>query len=426
MGHFSGGTSPAAERAICASPFADGARAGGRATRYPRGVSTTLLRDLALVDHERGRLSAGQSILVRSGRVVWIRPRDAEEDPGPDCQVVDASGTTAVPGMVDSHSHLTLPGGAHWMDRALDPTAELARTAEENAGLLHSAGVRWVRDVGSPDREGRPLALTLRDRWRGRPAFPEIRAAGTWITRAGSLPSGYAVEVEDGEGLLAAGRRQLDMGADMVKLYMDGPDPEESPFTESEVAALVVAAERRGSWVTAHSGTLVGARVAVRGGVASLEHGFQLDRDLAEEMAARGVALVSTLAVLESWRGFATTTTAARFASGAGRAAVAARREWARHAVRLADEAGVLIAAGTDFGGGSLRANQLAWEVQCLVECGMDPIRALAAATINGGRLLREPEAGRLREGGPADIVLVHGDPISDPAALWRVWRVLW
>ena len=94
--------------------------------------------------------------------------------------------------------------------------------------------------------------------------------------------------------------------------------------------------------------------------------------------------------------------------------------------MRLAYRAGVLLAAGTDFGGGSLRANQLAWEVQTLVAAGLPPATALAAATVNGGRVLGEPDAGRLREGGPADLVLVHGDPLSDPAALWRVWRTSW
>ena len=64
---------------------------------------------------------------------------------------------------------------------------------------------------------------------------------------------------------------------------------------------------------------------------------------------------------------------AARFASAEGRAALAERREAAHESVRLAPAAGVLIAAGTDFGGGSLRANQLAWEVEPLVAAGLDP-----------------------------------------------------
>jgi imidazolonepropionase-like amidohydrolase len=92
--------------------------------------------------------------------------------------------------------------------------------------------------------------------------------------------------------------------------------------------------------------------------------------------------------------------------------------------VRLAARAGVLIAAGTDFGGGSLRANQLAWEIETLVTAGLEPWQALAAATVHGGQLLGEPDAGVIRVGGPADFVLVHGDPLSDPAAMWRVWLV--
>ena len=73
-----------------------------------------------------------------------------------------------------------------------------------------------------------------------------------------------------------------------------------------------------------------------------------------------------------------------------------------------------------------LRANQLAWEVECLVAAGLEPWEALGAATWRGGELLGEPGGGVIREGGPADFSLVHGDPVSDPTALWRVWRVAW
>jgi|GEM_PF-4220574 len=121
-------------------------------------------------------------------------------------------------------------------------------------------------------------------------------------------------------------------------------------------------------------------------------------------------------------RSFATTTSNPRFAEPASRAQIAARREWAHESVRLVARAGALIWADTDFGGGSLRANQLASEIECLVNAGPEPWQALAAATRNGGTLLGEADAGVIRAGGPADFVLVHGDPLSDPAAMWRVW----
>jgi imidazolonepropionase-like amidohydrolase len=207
---------------------------------------------------------------------------------------------------------------------------------------------------------------------------------------------------------------------------MDGPDRDTSPFTAGEVRRVVEAVHARGATVTAHSSLLPGARAAVAGGVDAIEHGFRLDADVARAMAAQGTALVATLAVMKSWETFAATTRLPRFASADGRAALGERRAAAHESVRLAHAAGVLVCAGTDFGGGSLRANQLAWEVETLVAAGLEPYDALAAATVNGGRLLGEPGAGVLEAGGPADFLLVHGDPLSDPGALWRVWRISW
>jgi imidazolonepropionase-like amidohydrolase len=66
----------------------------------------------------------------------------------------------------------------------------------------------------------------------------------------------------------------------------------------------------------------------------------------------------------------------------------------------------------------------LPWEFESLVESGLQPWQALASITWCGGELLGEPDAGVIREGGPADFSLVHGDPLSDPTALWRVWHV--
>jgi imidazolonepropionase-like amidohydrolase len=390
----------------------------------------TLYRDAALADGTGPQLRVGVSLLVDDDRIEWIRPTDDEPDPGPGTEVVDASGCTIVPGLVDSHSHLTLPGGAHWIERGFDPADRLLQVAEHNARLQRAAGVRWARDVGSPmktdpvDGRTRALALGVRDRWAGHREYPYVRAAGSWVARSGVLPHGLGIEVPDGDALVDAAVRQLDDGADFVKLYLDGPDTDTAPFTVGEVRAVVDAAHPRGARVTAHSGQLAGAKVGAEAGVDSLEHGFQLDADVAHTMAANGVAMVSTLAVLESWRSFATTTSSPRFAEPEGRARIAARREWAHVSVRLAAAAGVLIAAGTDFGGGSLRANQLAWEIECLVTAGLEPWQALAAATRNGGVLLGEPDAGVIREGGPADFVLVHGDPLSDPASMWRVWLV--
>jgi imidazolonepropionase-like amidohydrolase len=135
-------------------------------------MSSTLYRDAAFADGRSERLRLGISILVRDGTIAWIRPSD-DEGPlvtGESPEVVDASGSTIIPGLVDCHSHLTLPGGAHWIDRLDDPPHRLLAYAEENARLLHSAGIRWARDVGAPrvadptDGVTRALSLGIRER----------------------------------------------------------------------------------------------------------------------------------------------------------------------------------------------------------------------------------------------------------------------
>jgi len=397
-------------------------------------MTAFLYREGALADGRSDRLRIGVSILVVDGRIAWIRPSD-DEGPLPKGvapEIVDAAGCSIVPGMIDCHSHLTLPGGGHWIDHVADPPEVLLATAERNGRLMTSAAVRWARDVGAPVRvdpaDGRERALNLgvRDRWRGRAGFPYVRAAGTWLDREGTRIGRPSSQAANAAELLAAARRQLDDGADLLKLYLDGPVPGEAPWSRDELAPVIALAHGRGVKVTAHSGNLAGAREGVAAGVDAIEHGMELDAEVAGEMAARGIFLVSTLNIFRSWRGFGSTTSIDRFVSPEGRARVAARQARAQESVKLAHEAGVAIATGTDFGGGSTRANQLAWEVECLVEVGLEPWEALAAATWRGGELLGEPEAGVIHEGGPADFALVHGDPLSDPTALWRVWRVAW
>lgn len=382
----------------------------------------TLYRSAAIADATGPDLLLDQSILVEDHTIVWTGPDDelaADHDAD---RLVDAGGAAVVPGMVDAHSHATLPGGSHWIDRIADPTDELLRVADDNGAIAHRAGIRWFRDVGAPPRDGRALSLTVRDRWVGRRDRPYIRAAGTWIERRSGFA--FSVSVEDGDGLEAVVAQQIADGADLVKLYIEGADADVSTWTVDEVARAVAVASTHGVPVTAHATNLPSVRAAVSGGVACIEHGTHLDADVAAAMANRGTYLVPTLAINASWASFGYTTTLERFAGEEGRRRLVERRATAFASLGLAIDAGVRIAAGTDFGGGSLRANQLAWEVEHLVEGGLEPWQALAAATWVGGDLLGEPGAGRLVVGGPADFFLVHGDPLRDPTALWRVWRV--
>src|SRR5256886_17570945 len=133
----------------------------------------TLYRDAALADARGPSLQKGVSVLVAGRRIVAMRPTSDEGILPPEVRVIDAGGSTIVPGMADAHSHVTLPGGSHWIDRGSDPPDELLDVAEHNGDLLGRAGVRWARDVGSPPpwnpRTGQSRALALPVRDRGRP-----------------------------------------------------------------------------------------------------------------------------------------------------------------------------------------------------------------------------------------------------------------
>lgn len=418
-----------------------GALAGGAAPRSlaaalveltATGRGRTLYRHAALVDGRSPNRADNMSVLVEDGRVAWISPSDAEPDPGPSTglEIVEARGQTIVPGMVDGHCHLTSPGGANYIERFRDPPAELLETAERNGQLARAAGTTWLREMGSPtvvdpvDDRRRAIALGIRDRWLGRDDRPRVRAAGTWICAPGGLASGLGIIVRNGDELVSAARRQLDQGADLVKLYVEARDSHQSPWTASEIRRVVDMARERGARVAAHAMWLETSRAAVLGGVSAVDHGFNLDADICAEMRRRGTYLVTTLIVPRNWLRLGQTTSGHWFSTRAGRRYARRLLEHGNASVDLARRAGVRIAAGTDFGGGSTRAGTLAWEVESLVAAGLEPWQAIGAATWRGGDLLGLPQAGRVRVGGPADFFLVAGDPYADPGALWDVRRV--
>jgi imidazolonepropionase-like amidohydrolase len=386
-----------------------------------------LYRGAALADGRSAAIQRNLSVLVMDGLIAWIRPVDGEEA-APGASVVDAAGATIVPGLVDAHAHLTGAGGVNWIARFNDPPATLAAVGDANAALAWQAGVRWVRDLGAPvvtdpiDGRVRAASLGVRDRLRGRAGFPEIRAAGSWVTRAGALPGRISAEARNSDELLAVALGQLDQGADLVKLYLEVPGGG-VPWSIAETRRVVSAVHARGARVAAHAGRIAAIRTAVEAGVDTVEHGTQLDAATAQRMRALGTILVSTLSVFRSWLSFGATTSVPFYAAPSSITRLQGQLAGAEEAVRVARANGVAIAGGSDSGGGSGRANHIAWEFQSLVSAGLPPVEALAAVTWRGGEALGIPDAGAFREGGPARFFLVHGDPLGDPSAIWRVWR---
>jgi imidazolonepropionase-like amidohydrolase len=126
-----------------------------------------LIRDACLADGHSPTLQVGVSLLIEKGQIARV---SAEElDPG-DAQVLDGGGATIVPAFVDAHSHLTMPGGSHWIERGSDPPDALREVARRNAARLSQAGILWARDVGSPaGPDGRAISLQVRDELASNP-----------------------------------------------------------------------------------------------------------------------------------------------------------------------------------------------------------------------------------------------------------------
>ncbi|HYV16544.1 MAG TPA: amidohydrolase family protein [Conexibacter sp.] len=384
-----------------------------------------VLQDAALADGRGPRLAQRVSVLVRDGRIAGLWQGEPDLAGLRDVVAIDASGATLVPGLVDMHGHVALSGGARHRDRLTDDTETMLRVAEENGTAAFASGVRWIRDLGSSMRtvDGAapaPLAVTLRDRWRARADRPVVVAGSTWITCPGYLGDGVGIDAPDGGALPALALAQLETGADFVKLYLEGPTPEACPWTVEEVARAVKAVHAEGRKVAVHAVSHAAAQVAAAAGVDTLDHGFELDDEIARTMAGNGVALVTTLSALRAFCDYGTLAPWTRHGP-----LLEERREQLRVAgesVGVALAAGVTVVAGSDQGGGSVRAGHLALELELLVQAGMSPVDALAAVTWRAGEVLGIPAAGRIEVGEPATFLLVHGNPLEDPSALWRVW----
>ena len=373
-----------------------------------------LIRNLRLIDGA-GAVREGVDVRVRDGRFEAVGER-LDGNGGPE---LDAGGATAIPGLIDAHTHLTLDATPRALDRAAElPHAEQAGEAARRAAALLAQGVTTARDVGGVA----PVILGLRDAVAsGAAAGPRILAAGAWITTPGG--HGYLVgALAEGEDeVRSAARGQLDAGADLVKLMVSGgvigagrgPDAEQ--YGEAEVAAAVAVAHAEGKRVAAHAHAANSVRAALRGGVDTVEHASFVTGELLAEALERGAIFVPTFAVIDAVTG-----------SGLFRGETLERaREVAavhRERVAVAFRAGVPIAAGTDMGSPFTHPDAIHREIALLADLGMTNHEAIRAATQTGARALGiEDEAGTVEPGRRADLVVLDGDPLADIAATGRV-----
>ena len=374
------------------------------------------------VDAARGER---RTVLIRDGRIEALAaPGDGIPD---DAALIDVTGLTVMPGLIDAHIHVSMLGDA---GRGPAPAkgAEPVRPGVE-AHLVGRTlrdllrfGVTTIRDVGAHG----DVLLDARQAVRyGAFDAPRMLLSGRIVSAtapgARFFPNMYR-EADGPDDIRRAVREQLRAGADFVKVMSTGArsveleNPLPAQLNAPEMAAFVDEAHRQTYRAAAHCEGLAGTELAIEAGIDTIEHGFHLHErpDLLERMAERGIVLVPTLDFLHHVAESDVWTPAL------GRQGTA-NLDHAQRTLDAARATGVTIALGSD----GVTPDGAARELARLVEHGLSTIEALAAATCGGALALGiESVVGSLRPGSVADLVAVAGDPGADPGLLGRVDRI--
>jgi imidazolonepropionase-like amidohydrolase len=385
--------------------------------------------------------------LALTGLAVWDG-RSERVDPGPwtirvegeriaaigtspglarDAEVRALDGATALPGLIDAHVHLVLdPEITSPEEQLRVPPEELLPRMEARALAMLRAGITTARDLGG----GAGHELRLRDRIaRGEIPGPRLLCAGQPVTSPRGHCWFWGGEASDERELRGVVRRQLEAGADWIKVMATGgmltrdSDPLRAQFDVTALRAVVAAAAAGGRRVAAHCHGTPGIRNALHAGVATLEHcsfsggdgfGSDFDAGLARSIAARGVWVSPT--VNAGW--------GARARRDGSRTRFAERMS---HALGELRAAGARFVASTDAGIPNVGHDRLAEGLSVFAElAGLEPVAALRAATAHAAEALGlAGETGVLAPGLAADVLVVDGDPTGDLAALRRVRLVV-
>lgn len=378
---------------------------------------TTLLTNAHLFDGTGHPVRSDVTIRIEDGRIASVG-EVGDEAPG-DARVIDLGGRFVMPGIIDCHTHLTIPGEPDVPEGAeeLRPGVVGHLVASELRKALRM-GITTIRDVGAFG----DTILELRQAMRyGAFRGPRLLTCGRIVSATspgGRHFEGMYREADGPDEMRKAAREQLRIGADFVKIMMTGArsveleNPGPSQVTREEVQALVEETHRQGYRVAAHCEGLDGTELAIEEGVDTIEHGFYLHRkpELLELLASRGGTLIPTLSFLHD---------------------VAERKadDWSPHLVERGElnveeayktvaaavEAGVAMAMGFD----SQPEAQAASELGLMVDAGLSTQDALMAATSIGARAVGlEDVIGTVEAEKLADLVVVEGNPLEDVGVL--------
>jgi imidazolonepropionase-like amidohydrolase len=360
-----------------------------------------------------GRVLTDAAVTVEGDRITEVRAGKVPPPRG--AEVIDLSRFTGIPGLIDSHTHLT-----YYYDPAtkVSPLRQPERLpavnvflAQENASKTLGCGVTTVRDLGASDFDD----IAMRDLInRGAMSGPRMFVCGhgLLLVKPEQIEpyKGAARGAKDIERVV---REQVKGGADVIKMWGSKGSFQDvsgtQTFSEEQMKVAVRAAHKLGRRIAIHSYGPEGVRAALRAGADSIEHGADLDDKLLQDMARKKVVWVPTI---DHNRYYAEN---ARL-YGWTKAEVAGLNDYLERNLKSAQrahKAGVRFAMGSDavFTMFGENTRELAW----FVKAGMTPAEALRTATVNGASLLgMEKSLGAVAPGYYADLVAVEGDPLKD------------
>lgn len=355
-----------------------------------------------------------------------------------DVQLIDATGKTIMPGLIDAHLHLLGIRSMQPVQWVIDKPALRAVRATTDVRKLIEAGFTSVRCAGSD------VSIYLKKAIEeGTILGPRIIAANKIISQTGGpgdirdLPLEWASSsdtlgrIADGvDECRRAAREQIREGADVIKICTTGgvlskeDSPTQAQLVEEEIAAIITEAHRVGIKVMAHAHNPEGIQNAIRNGADTIEHGIFLSDDAISLMLQDNIILTPTLAISDAINNEGEKTDVTDY----GLQKVKSIYEEHIKSAKRAYKAGVKIALGTDFCGPDLIPHgKNAIELELLVnKIGMTPMEAIVAATKIGSEALGlEQDIGTLETGKRADLLIVDGNPLDDITLLQNREKIL-
>jgi imidazolonepropionase-like amidohydrolase len=390
----------------------------------------TVVRAGKLLDVRTGKTLTNQAIVIEGGNIVSVGPDSGAAATG--AKVIDLSGKTVLPGLIDAHTHITF-NPKFGYDRLAISVSREALIGAKNARITLLAGFTTIRNVGATEFAD----IALRDAINaGDVPGPRMDASGPALSITGGhcddnlLPYEWhatEVGVADGvENVQHKVREIIKYGADVIKVCATGgvlslgDDPQHSQFTQAELAAIVADAHRLGRKVAAHAHGAEGIRWSAEAGVDSIEHGSYIDDAAIAAMKQHGTYLVPTLYLADWFLENAPKMNVPPPMLKKGQEVMPIARKNVAHAFA----SGVKVGFGTDAAVYPHGLN--AHEFAVMVKLGLTPLQAIQSATVNDADLLGwSDKVGVLEPGHYADIIAVDGDPLADVTTLERVKFVM-